>query len=130
MKPKLRVWHIPQIPSKAFHVPVSCPEEAIKILNVLADYDLFQLENNIKPDYSSAQGLEEWDETEQDWIEWNSEDGLEIREYEERSDKTKRCCATCKWYEDFQGVCFNGDSEHCAGFMDPEDGCEEWEERE
>ena len=20
-----------------------------------------------------------------------------------------KCCATCAWYEDFQGVCFNGD---------------------
>lgn len=38
-----------------------------------------------------------------------------------------RCCATCKWYEDFQGVCFNGDSEHRADFTDPEDVCEEWE---
>lgn len=23
-------------------------------------------------------------------------------------------CSTCGWYEDFQGVCFNGDSEHRA----------------
>lgn len=36
-------------------------------------------------------------------------------------------CATCKWYEDFQGVCFNGGSEHRADFTDPEDGCDEWE---
>lgn len=21
-----------------------------------------------------------------------------------------KCCETCDWYEDFQGVCFNGDS--------------------
>nr|DAM43877.1 MAG TPA: Protein of unknown function (DUF3027) [Caudoviricetes sp.] len=21
-----------------------------------------------------------------------------------------KCCATCAWYEDFQGVCCNGDS--------------------
>lgn len=36
-------------------------------------------------------------------------------------------CSTCKWYEDFQGVCFNGDSEHRVDFTGPEDGCEEWE---
>lgn len=36
-------------------------------------------------------------------------------------------CATCDWYEDFQGVCFNGDSEHRADFTEPEDGCECWE---
>ena len=41
-----------------------------------------------------------------------------------------KCCATCAWYEDFQGVCFNGDSPHCADFTDPEDCCEEWEEKE
>lgn len=43
--------------------------------------------------------------------------------------KKPKCCATCKWYEDFQGVCFNGDSEHRADFTDPNDICEEWEDR-
>lgn len=38
------------------------------------------------------------------------------------------CCATCAWYEDYQGVCFNGDSPHCADFTKPEDGCEHWGE--
>lgn len=81
---KLRVWHIPQTPCKAFHVDVSSLEEAIKILNTLADYDLFQLENNIKPDYSSCQGLEEWDDAEKEWVEWYSDDGFDIREYEDK----------------------------------------------
>lgn len=88
MEVKLRVWHILQIPCKPFHVPVSSPDEAIKILGVLADYDLFQFENHIKPDYSSAQGLEEWDEAEQEWVEWNSDDGLDIREYTEAANGT------------------------------------------
>ena len=39
-----------------------------------------------------------------------------------------RRCMTCKWYEPFCGVCFNGDSEHGADFMDAESGCGEWEE--
>ena len=38
-------------------------------------------------------------------------------------------CATCAWYEDYQGVCFNGDSPHCADVTDPEDCCACWEER-
>ena len=42
---------------------------------------------------------------------------------------TIKCCATCAWYEDFQGVCFNGDSEYRADFTEPEDCCEEWEGR-
>lgn len=41
-----------------------------------------------------------------------------------------KCCATCAWYEEYQGVCFNGDSPHCADFTDQEDCCEEWEGRE
>ena len=40
-----------------------------------------------------------------------------------------KCCETCDWYEDYQGVCFNGDSPHCADFTEPEDCCEEWEGR-
>ena len=37
-------------------------------------------------------------------------------------------CATCRWYEDYQGVCCNGDSPNRADFTDPKDGCECWEE--
>lgn len=38
-----------------------------------------------------------------------------------------KTCGTCRWYEDFVGVCFNGDSPNCADFTEPEDGCERWE---
>ena len=41
----------------------------------------------------------------------------------------ERSCSTCRWYEDFQGVCCNGNSEHRADFTEPEDGCECWEGR-
>ena len=44
MKRKLRVWWIPQIPMRPFYVPVSGVCEARKILDVLAEYDAFQLE--------------------------------------------------------------------------------------
>lgn len=40
-----------------------------------------------------------------------------------------KCCATCKWYEDFQGVCCNGDSKYRADFTDSNFCCEEWEEK-
>ena len=40
-----------------------------------------------------------------------------------------KCCATCAWYEDYQGVCFNGDSPNCADFTDADQCCEGWEER-
>ena len=38
-----------------------------------------------------------------------------------------KCCATCRWYAEFEGVCFNGDSEFCADFTEPEDKCRCWE---
>ena len=42
---------------------------------------------------------------------------------------TTKTCATCDWYEPYNGVCCNGDSPHCADFTDPEDGCDKWEGR-
>ena len=80
---KLRVWHIQQIPIKAFYVDVGTPEEAIKILDILAEYDMFQFQNRVKGDYCSAQGLEEFWEEENKWVEWYSEDDLDIRRYKE-----------------------------------------------
>lgn len=77
----LRVWWIPQIPGKQFHVPVKDTDEAIKIMNVLAEYDQFQYDNRIKPDYCNAGGLEVLELTEDDndnlvpgWNEWYDQD--------------------------------------------------------
>lgn len=82
----LRVWHIPQIPGKPFRVPVASPEDAQRVLGLLADYDLFQFKNKIKPDYCNAQGLEVYEadggEGEPDWCEWcDEETGYEINEW-------------------------------------------------
>lgn len=40
---------------------------AKSLVEVLADYDLFQYDNNIKPDYSNAGGIEVWEDGE--WVE-------------------------------------------------------------
>lgn len=37
----------------------------------------------------------------------------------------KHDCETCRWWEPYNGVCFNGDSPYCADFVTY--GCEEWE---
>jgi hypothetical protein len=65
---RLRVWWIPQVPMKAFRVDVKTIDEAKLLLRALAQYDLFQLENNIKPDYANAGGLETFQDG--DWCEW------------------------------------------------------------
>lgn len=45
-------------------------------------------------------------------------------------DEEDRTCSNCKWFEDFEGVCFNGDSEHCADYMwDEDDCCNKWERK-
>jgi hypothetical protein len=84
---KLRVAHYPQIPCKPFTVEVNALEEALLLFNVLADYDLFQYNNRIKPDYSNATTLEYWDEDEKEWLTWYDEDGYEIEDYELKNGK-------------------------------------------
>lgn len=73
---KFRVWHIPQVPGAAFHVEVRDYAEAKRLQDTLADYDLFQFNNNIKPDYSNASGVQVYqhDLTDQDLVEMELED--------------------------------------------------------
>lgn len=73
-----RVWWIPQVPMKPFHVPVKTEEEAILVLDTLAKYNLFQFPNNIKPDYSNDGGLEVLEGEE--WSEYYDKDNHDIDE--------------------------------------------------
>lgn len=47
--------------------------------------------------------------------------------------KSRKRCGTCKYYqhEDITDgwVCVNSDSEHCADWMEINNGCEEWEKK-
>ena len=76
MKNKMRVWWIPQVPMKPFIVGVDTVEEGVKVLNILADYDQFQYDNNIKPDYSNVGGVEVFDINDDtdgvdgSWVDW------------------------------------------------------------
>jgi len=74
----LRVWHMPEVPGKSFYVYVDTPQEAQRILAVLANYDLFQLKQKIKPDYCNAGGLEQYEADNgygvPGWCEWCDEE--------------------------------------------------------
>lgn len=35
-------------------------------------------------------------------------------------------CFTCEYYSEFDGVCCNSDSEHCADFIDGENVCDKY----
>lgn len=82
MSKKLRICHYPQIPCEPFIVKVKDLYEAKKIYNILADYDAFQYDNNIKPDYCNMATLEEYCEEEKEWRDWYDEEtGLDFNEY-------------------------------------------------
>jgi hypothetical protein len=72
----LSIWWIPQIPGKPFRFPVGTPKEGKLLLDCLAQYDLFQLANNIKPDYCNCGGLSVWNDNE--WEDWQDEHGNDI----------------------------------------------------
>ena len=78
----LKVWWKPQVPCASFDIAVSTVEEAKLLLKALADYDIFQFEHRIKPDYCNAGGLLRWHEEpeveESGWYDWYDVDGRDI----------------------------------------------------
>lgn len=44
-----------------FFVSVESVAEGVKLMRVLADYDRFQFDHNIKPDYSNVGGIQVFD---------------------------------------------------------------------
>lgn len=76
----LRVWHVPQIPCPAFRVPVATVAEGRKLLDVLADYDAFQLAERIKPDYSNVNGIERYEDDGAGTLDWFDVDDDELDE--------------------------------------------------
>lgn len=86
----LRVWHIPQVPMAPFTVSVPDFETAKFVLDVLDDYDEFQLKNRVKPDYFSVNGVQRYedgyDENDQPCLDWYDVDEEEYLTQEADSD--------------------------------------------
>lgn len=57
---------------KPVTVDVETVQEGVELLGILADYDAFQLENNIKPDYCNVGGLSMIEDGE--WVDWCDEE--------------------------------------------------------
>jgi|SRR6185312_13488986 len=77
----LRVWWIPQVPMTPFHVDVEDYEQGQFVLDLLANYDMFQFKNKVKPDYSNVGGIQVWiedddPEFEDGWVDVDSEESL------------------------------------------------------
>lgn len=73
---ELRVWNIVNPPNSGSFFQVQSPQEAIKLINSMADTQL-QCPNIT----SNAFGLEVFEDGE--WLEWYSGDGEDINEYEQ-----------------------------------------------
>lgn len=70
-----KIWHVPQIPGTAFVVGTDDLEYAKLLIEVLADYDLFQLEHRIKPDYDNVNGIMVWDEASGEYEDLDEDEG-------------------------------------------------------
>ena len=96
----LQVWWCPQVPMDAFEVDVESVMEAVKLMRVLADYDKFQYDNKIKPDYSNAGGLNRWCADDGDgnpgWESWYDEETGEDDPEVWLKEMNKITCSLCK----------------------------------
>ncbi len=61
-----------------FYVEVPDVDTAKLVLRTLWSYDSYQYENDIKPDYCNASGLECHNAETDEWEEWSDEDGEQI----------------------------------------------------
>jgi hypothetical protein len=82
-KPELQVWWIPQVPMSPFVVEIPDIDTGKFLLKVLADYDAFQFDKNIKPDYSNVGGLAWRHEvgTEGEWQDLDPNDDYDMEEF-------------------------------------------------
>ena len=39
-------------------------------------------------------------------------------------------CKNCDYYAEYEGVCFNAESENCADFVSPNTSCEHWTKKD
>ena len=70
---RFRILHYPQVPCVPFEVVgIKSKKEAFKIRDMLANYDLFLLENNHRVDFCNAIVVEVWDGKE--WISIEEDD--------------------------------------------------------
>ena len=67
MKNIYRVAHYPQIPCNPFIIRCKTVTECKRIRDILCDYDLFQYQNHIKPDYANISVIQQRDYENNEW---------------------------------------------------------------
>ena len=68
---KLRIWHTPRVPGDCFYMEVDTLVQAADILNMLAGYDVFQVEQHLRPETASVSGLHYHDGLTNEWYDWH-----------------------------------------------------------
>ena len=63
---------------------VSSPEEARSIIDTIANFVNFQVDNHVFPDHCSTAGLEMWDEDSEEWVDWYDDEGFDFEEHFEQ----------------------------------------------
>jgi len=71
---KFAVVHYPQIQCRPYVIDIDNIKEAIRIKDILCNYDLFQYENKIKPDYANMSIIQCYDEEEKEWYDLDKYD--------------------------------------------------------
>ena len=89
-----RVYNYVNLGSGEVHyIPVQNPAEGIAVIDALANYQLTLDESFV---YSNAFGLEDYDETEQEWFDWMDDDGFQEDDY--RNDEQVKRADLWKMY--------------------------------
>lgn len=77
---KLRVY-FNILGTKPFYKSVSSVEEAKIVIDSIAEFINFKVDEGIFPDHCNVAGLEYFDEEENDWLTWYDEEGNDIDEH-------------------------------------------------
>lgn len=62
------VYWVPQIPGSPFWVRDLTLDQADLLVDTLAYYDMFLMEERVRGDYANMGGVMEWDDDDQEWV--------------------------------------------------------------
>ena len=82
---KLRIYYI-ILGTETYYKEVHTPEEAKIMIDAIADFVNFKVDEGIFPEHCSAAGLEYYDEEEKEWFTWYDEDGYDFDEHFDKED--------------------------------------------
>ena len=67
--------------TEPYYKEVSSAEEAKNMIDAISDFINAKVDEGVFPDHCSTTDLEEYDEEEEDWVDWHDENGLDFDEW-------------------------------------------------